>query len=65
MHVHVVAQLCPTLGDPMNCSLPSSPVHEILQARVPEWIAIPSSRGSSRARDQTQVSHTAGRFFTV
>ena len=35
-----VAQLCPTLSDPMNCSLPGSSVHEIFQARVLEWVAI-------------------------
>ena len=36
----------------------------ILQARILEWVAIPSSRGSSQPRDQTQVSRIAGRFFT-
>ena len=35
-----VAQLCPTLCDPMDCSLPGSPVHGIFQARVLEWVAI-------------------------
>ena len=49
----------------MNCSLPGSPVHGILQARILEWVAIPFSRGSSQGRDQTQVSCVAGRFFTV
>ena len=39
-------------------------VHGILQARIQEWVAIPFSRGSSQPRDQTQVSHIAGRFFT-
>ena len=39
-------------------------VHGILQARILEWVAIPFSRGSSQPRDQTQVSHTAGGFFT-
>ena len=34
------------------------------QARIREWVAMPSSRGSSQPRDQTQVSHIAGRFFT-
>ena len=43
----------------------SSPVHGILQARILEWVAIPFSRGSSWLRDQTQISHIAGRFFTV
>ena len=37
----------------------------ILQARVLEWVAMPSSRGSSQARDQTQVSHIAGKLFTI
>ena len=37
----------------------------ILQARLLEWIGMPSSRGSSQPRDQTCVSNTAGRFFTV
>ena len=40
-------------------------VHGILQARILEWVAIPSSRGSSQPRDQTQVSHIAGGFFTI
>ena len=39
-------------------------VHGILQATILEWVAFPFSRGSSQPRDQTQVSHTAGRFFT-
>ena len=42
-----VPQSCPTLWDPMDCSLPGSPVHGILQARVLEWVAISFSRGSS------------------
>ena len=60
-----VAQSCLTLCDPMDCSLPSSSVHGILQAKVLEWVAVSFSRGSSQPRDQTQVSHTAGRHFTV
>ena len=43
----LVAQSCPTLCDPMDCSPPGSSVHEILQARILEWVAIPFSRGSS------------------
>ena len=39
-------------------------IHGILQARILEWVAFPFSRGSSQPRDQTQVSHIAGRFFT-
>ena len=41
-----------------------SNVHEILQARILEWVAFPFSRGSSKPRDQTQVSCTTGRLFT-
>ena len=37
----------------------------ILQARILKWVAMPSSRGSSQSRDQTQVSHIAGIFFTI
>ena len=54
-----VAQLCPTLCDPMDYT-----VHGILQARILEWTAFPFSRGSSRPRDQTQVSRIIGEFFT-
>ena len=55
-----VAQSCPTLCDPMDCSPPGSFVHGILQARILEWVAISFSRGSSQPRDQTRVSHIAG-----
>ena len=58
-------QLCPTLCDPTDYSLPGSSVHGIFQARILEWVAISSSRGSSRPRDQTCVSWTAGRFLTT
>ena len=54
-----VAQLCPTLCNPMNYT-----VHGILQARILEWGAFPFSRAFSQPRDQTQVSRTAGGFFT-
>ena len=60
-----VAQSCPTLCDPMDCSLSGSSVYGILQARILEWVAISFSRGSSQPRDQTQVSHIAGRCFTI
>ena len=60
----LVAQSCPTLCDPMDCSPPGSSVHEIFQARILEWVAISFSRGSSQPRDQTRVSCTAGRFIT-
>ena len=58
----LVAQLCP-LCHPKDFSLPGSSVHGILQAKVLEWVAISSSRGSSQPRNQTQVSHIAGIFF--
>ena len=60
-----VAQLCLTLCDPMDCSLPGPSVHGIFQARVLEWVAISFSRGSSQHRDRTRVSHIAGRCFTI
>ena len=44
------------LCDPMDCCLPGSSVHGILQARILEWVAIPFSRGSSQPRDQSQVA---------
>ena len=58
-------QLCPILCNPMDYSPPGSSVQGLLQARILEWIAMLSSRGSSQPRDWTQVSHAAGRFFTV
>ena len=61
----LVAQLWPTLCNPMDCSLPGSSVPGILPARVLEWVAMSSSRGSSQPRDWTQVSCIAGRSFIV
>ena len=49
-----VTQSCPTLCDPMDCSLPGSSLHEILKARVLEWVAISFFRGSSPTRDRTR-----------
>ena len=49
-------QSCLTLCDPMDCSPLGSSVHRILQARILEWVAMPSSRGSSWPRDQTHGS---------
>ena len=60
-----VAQLCPTLCDPMDCSLPGFSLHGILQGRVLEWVAIPFSRGSSWSRDRTRVSWIPGRHFNL
>jgi len=59
----LITQSCPTLWKSMDCSPPGFSVHGIFQARILEWVAISSSRGSSQPRDQTQVSCTAGRFF--
>ena len=59
------AQSCPTLCNPMDCSLPGFSVHGIFQARVLEWVAIAFSRGSSWPRDQTRVSSIVGRCFTL
>ena len=59
---------CLTLCDLMDCSPPGSSVHGILQARAPEWAAMPSSRGSSWPRKWTQISCNsciAGRFFAT
>ena len=50
-------QLCPTLCDPMDHSLPGSSVHGILQARILEWFAISFFKGSSQPRGQTCVSN--------
>ena len=46
-----VTQSCPTLWDPIDCSLPGSSVHGILQARILDWVAIFPAKGSSRPRD--------------
>ena len=53
-------QQCLTLCDPMDCSLPGSSVHGILQAKILEWVAIPFSRGSSQPRERTHVSSAKG-----
>ena len=55
-----VAQSCPSSCDPMDYT-----VHGILQARIPEGVAFPFSKGSSQSKNQTQVSRIAGRFFTT
>ena len=60
-----VTQSCPTLCDPMDCSLPGSSIHGIFQARVLEWGAMSFSRGSSWPRDWTWVSRIVGRRFTI
>ena len=61
----LVAQSCPTLCNPMDCSLPRSSLHGISQARILEWVAISFSRLSSQPRDRSWVSCIAGRFFNI
>ena len=59
---------CPTLCDSIDCSLPGASVHGILQARILEWVAMPSSRGSSSPRDWTCISYVSwdgSEFFTT
>ena len=58
-----VAQLCPTLCNPMGGTLPGPAIHGIFQARILEWAAVSFSRGSSQPRDRTQVFCIAERCF--
>ena len=60
-----VTQLCPSLCDPLDCSLPGFSVHGIFQTRILEWVAISFSRRSSWPRDWTHLSCIAGRLFTI
>ena len=62
MHAKLL-QSCSTLCDPMDCSSVGSSVHGIPQARILEWVAMPTSRGSSRPRDRTQVCCTGGQLL--
>ena len=59
-HEVKVAQSSLILCDPLDYT-----VHGILQARILEWVAVPSSRESSQPRDRTQISHTAGGLLTL
>ena len=62
------SQFCPTLCNPLGCSLPRSSAHEIFHARILGWVAISYSKGYSWPRDHTRVScfpALAGRFFTT
>ena len=61
----LVTQVCPTLCEPRDCARQAPLSMGILQAKILEWVVMPSSRGSSQPSDQTQVSHIAGGFFTV
>ena len=58
-------QSCLILHDPVDHSPPGFSVHGILQARILEWVAMPSSRGPAQPRDWTQVSRISGGFFTI
>ena len=58
MHAKLL-QLCLTVCDPMDYSLPGSSVHGILQARILDWVAMPCSRESSRPRDRTHISYVS------
>ena len=58
-------QSCLTPCNPMDCSWPGSSVHGILQARIAEWVAVPSSRRSSWPRYQTRVSCIDRCIFTT
>ena len=61
----LVTQSCLTLCNSMDCSPLGSSVHGILQARIPGWVAIPFSRGSSWPRDWSRASHIVGSRFTL
>ena len=61
----LVAKSCLTLCGPMDCSLPGSFVHGILQARILEWVATPFSSRSFQPRDRTHVFCTVGKVFTT
>ena len=63
VYVWSVAQSCPNLCNPLDCSLPGSSVHGISQARMLEWVAISSFRESCQPRDQTHISCVGRRIL--
>ena len=68
LHCAKLLQLCPTLCNPVDCRPSGSSVDGILQARILEWVAVPSSRGSSQPRDWTRIFMSpalAEGFFTT
>ena len=70
LHTVISVHVCELLShvrlyDPINCSPPGSSLLEISQTRTLVWVTIPFSRRSPQPREQTQVSHVAGRIFTV
>ena len=65
--MYVYAQLCPTFCNPVDYSPPGSSAHGIFQARILEWAAISSTKGSSQPRYPTRISCVsciAGKPFT-
>ena len=58
-----VTKSCPTLCNPMDCSPPGSSIHRVSQSRIPEWVAISFSRGSSQSRGWTDVSYIGRRIL--
>ena len=70
MCAQLLSQSCPTPCDPVDWSPPGPYVHAVLQARILEWVAVPSSSGSSRPGDPTCISciscsHHPGRFENI
>ena len=69
MCVCLVTQLCLTLCNPMDCSPPDSSVHGVLQARILEWVDVPSSRDlpdpGIKPSGSVMSTALAGRFFTT
>ena len=70
MHTAKSLKSCPTFCDPKDCSPPDSSVHRILQARMMNWVAVPSSRGPSQLRDGAEPMSLMfpalpGKFFTT
>ena len=65
LNIILLSCVRPTLFDSVDCTLPGSSVHGILQARILKWVAIPFSRRSSWSKDWTQVSWIAVWFFIV
>ena len=60
-----VAQSCPTLHDPVDCSLPDSSVHGILQGRILQWVATSSSRGSFQPRNRTLLLRCSSDYCSL
>ena len=57
VYAFMLSQSCLTICDSMDSSPPGSSIHGILQARILEWVTMPSSRGSFQPRDQTGISY--------